>query len=269
MSPSSSLRRRPTEIRRRRLYEDVMERLEARINEGVYAPGSELPSERVLMLEFGVGRPAIREALFALQKMGLLHLSPGERPRVKEPSGDVILQSVRGAVNRFMAQPGGLQQFQRARIFFEIGLAREAALRANADDLAALEAALAENRAALENAPRFEETDVAFHFCLARMARNALFLAMHDAMFDWLYTQRRVTLAVGGQALVALRAHERITKAISDRDPDRAEAEMRAHLEQGHKLYWDVVRQADVSNSQGEALAAALEAAAAEENEAS
>ena len=231
-----------TRIRRRRLYEDIAERLETLINEGVYAPGTELPSERVLMQEFGVGRPAIREALFALQRMGLLHLSAGERPRVQEPARDVIIDSMRGAVNRFMAQPGGLRQFQRARIFFEVGIVRDAARHASAADLESIEAALAENRAALGSPRRFEETDVAFHLTLATTARNSLFLVIHDAMFEWLYSQRTVTLAVAGQALFALQAHEKITKAIATRDADAAEEAMRAHLEHGHKLYWDIIR---------------------------
>ncbi len=232
----------PTRIRRRRLYEDVAEQLEALINEGVYAPGSELPSERTLMQQFGVGRPAIREALFALRKMGLLHLSAGERPRVQEPARDVIIDSMRGALNRFMAQPGGLQQFQRARIFFEVGIVRDAARHGSEDDLARIAAALEDNRAALGLPRRFEETDVAFHFTLATTAHNPLFLVIHEAMFEWLYSQRTVTLAVAGQARLALQAHERITQAIRARDADAAEAAMRAHLEQGHKLYWDIMQ---------------------------
>jgi GntR family transcriptional repressor for pyruvate dehydrogenase complex len=228
-------------IRRRRLYEDVAERLEMLINEGVYPRGSELPSERALMQEFGVGRPAIREALFALQKMGLLHLSPGERPRVQEPARDVIIDSMRGALNRFMTQADGLRQFQRARVFFEVGIVRDAARQATASDLEALSAALAENRAALNSPRRFEETDVAFHLALANTAHNPLFLVIHDAMFEWLYSQRTVTLSVAGQAAVALRAHERITDAILARDPEAAETAMRDHLWQGHKLYWDII----------------------------
>jgi DNA-binding FadR family transcriptional regulator len=229
-------------IRRRRLYEDVAEQLETRINEGVYASGTELPPERALMQEFGVGRPAIREALFALQKMGLLHLSAGERPRVQEPARDVIIDSMRGAVNRFMAQPGGLRQFQRARIFFEVGIVRDAARHAKTADLERIEAALAANRAALGSPRRFEETDVAFHFTLATTSHNSLFLVIHDAMFEWLYSQRTVTLAVAGQAPFALQAHEKITEAILARDADAAEAAMRAHLEHGHKLYWDIIQ---------------------------
>lgn len=232
---------RATGIRRRRLYEDVAERLEMLINEGVYAPGTELPSERALMQEFGVGRPAIREALFALQKMGLLHLSPGERPRVQEPTRDVIIDSIRGALNRFMTQSSGLRHFQRARIFFEVGIVREAACNASATDLEAIATALAENRAALNSPRRFEETDVAFHMALAKTAHNPLFLVLYDAMFEWLYSQRTVTLGIAGQAVIALRAHEQIAAAILARDPDAAEAAMRSHLEQGHQLYWQIM----------------------------
>jgi len=249
---------RTARIRRRRLYQDVVERLERLINEGVYAPGSELPSERALMQEFGVGRPAIREALFALQRMGLLHLSPGERPRVQEPARDVIIDSMRGAVNRFMTLPGGLRQFQRARIFFEVGIVRDAAREASAADLERLRAALEENRAALNSPRRFEETDVAFHLALANTAHNPLFLVIHDAMFEWLYSQRTVTLSVAGQAHVALQAHERINDAIIARDPEAAEAAMRAHLEQGHKLYWDIMEpKAPHAAEPGEGVAAA------------
>lgn len=247
--PSPPLAINPNRIKRRRLYEDVVTRLETLINEGVYAPDSELPSERVLMQQFGVGRPAIREALFALQKMGLLRLRAGERPRVQEPAREVVIESMRGAVNRFMSQPGGLRQFQRARIFFEIGIVREAALHASAKDHEALIAALEENRNALSNARRFEETDVAFHLALATMAHNQLFLVIHDAMFEWLYSQRTVTLGVPGQPGFALRAHEKIAHAIIGRDPDRAEMEMRSHLEHGHKLYWDIMRETGLSHS--------------------
>jgi GntR family transcriptional repressor for pyruvate dehydrogenase complex len=61
-------------VRRRRLYEDVASGLEAMIREGALIAGDALPSERELTVQFGVGRTAVREALFHLQKMGLIEL---------------------------------------------------------------------------------------------------------------------------------------------------------------------------------------------------
>lgn len=50
-------------IQRRKLYQEVLDRLMARITSGEIAPGEPLPSERELMAFYGVGRVAVREAL--------------------------------------------------------------------------------------------------------------------------------------------------------------------------------------------------------------
>ena len=52
-------------IQRRKLYQEVLDRLMERIRTGTILPGAQLPSERELMEEYGVGRPAVREALQA------------------------------------------------------------------------------------------------------------------------------------------------------------------------------------------------------------
>ena len=65
-----------TVLKRSRLFEQIAEIIEQRIRSQQSAPGDELPSERDLMKEFGVGRTAVREALFHLQRMGLVELRP-------------------------------------------------------------------------------------------------------------------------------------------------------------------------------------------------
>ena len=95
-------------IRRRRLYEEVAGRLEAMIQEGQYAPGDQLPSERELMKQFGVGRPAVREALFALQKMGLVAINSGERARVTQPTPKVVFESLAGAARHLLGASDGV-----------------------------------------------------------------------------------------------------------------------------------------------------------------
>ena len=49
-------------IVRRKLSDEVFDRLKAMITGGELTPGDAMPSERDLMERFGVGRPAIREA---------------------------------------------------------------------------------------------------------------------------------------------------------------------------------------------------------------
>jgi DNA-binding FadR family transcriptional regulator len=53
-------------IRRRKLYEEVADHLERMIRDGQYAPSDQLPSERDLMRQFGVGRPAVRARRFSI-----------------------------------------------------------------------------------------------------------------------------------------------------------------------------------------------------------
>lgn len=228
----------PLVIERKKLFEHVAAHLEAQILAGKLRPGDQLPPERDLQLSFGVGRPAIREALISLQKAGLVELSNGARARVKMATADHIFSGMAPAVRQMLSTPEGQQHFQGARLFFEVGLAREAARSAGDDDIAALRAALEENRSAIGEREEFTRTDILFHFELARIARNPIFLALHDQMSEWLTEQRVVTLAASGQEETAFEAHKAIFEAIAARDPDRAEAAMRDHLGQLAATFW-------------------------------
>ena len=227
-----------TTIRRRRLYEDVASGLEAMIREGRLSPGDPLPSERELTVRFGVGRTAVREALFHLQKMGVIELRSGERAKVTRPTPEVVVESLAGAARHMLTEPNGIKQFQSARTFFEIGLARHAAKHANAADLRALAAALDANRQSIGDLASFERTDVAFHYVLAVIPQNPIYTALHSAIAEWLVEQRHVTLAYPGQNQIAFRAHKAIYEAIAAKDADRSERVIKAHLNQVSNAYW-------------------------------
>ena len=223
-------------IKRRKLYEDVADDLERRIERGAFGPDDLLPSERDLMRHYGVGRPAVREALFHLRKMGLLEIRSGERARITKPTPAVVIESLSGSARHMLAAPHGVQNFQNARIFFEAGLARHAAKFATDADIAEFEEALAVNRASIGNLKLFRETDVDFHYVLARIPRNPIFTAIHAALAEWLLEQRQTTLAPGEDTL-AYEAHRAIFEAVAARDTDRAEAAMRNHLEYVARRY--------------------------------
>ncbi len=227
-------------VRQRRLSDDVAEHLERMIREGEVAEADRLPSERELMRQFGVGRPSVREALLHLSRMGLVEVRSGERARVTRPNPQVVIDSLAGAARHMLSAPGGVRDFQGARLFFEVGLARHAAVHATAEDLEALKAALEANRDSLGDLRRFERTDVEFHYVLAVISRNPIFTAIHAALADWLLEQRRTTLARGIDE-DAFEAHEAIYAAIAARDPDGAERAMRDHLEYVAERYTRIV----------------------------
>jgi GntR family transcriptional regulator, sialic acid-inducible nan operon repressor len=227
-------------VRPRKLYEEVADQLERMIRDGEYALRDQLPSERELMRQFGVGRPAIREALFHLRKMGLVEIRSGERARVTQPTPKVVIDALAGTARHMIAAPGGVHDFQAARIFFEVGLARQAARQASDEDIANFRHALEANRQSIGDMKRFERTDVAFHYVLAVIPRNPIFTAIHAALAEWLLEQRRTTLAPG-EDLKAYQAHRSIYEAVLARDPDGAERAMRDHLNHVARRYADVV----------------------------
>lgn len=228
------------QIKPRKLSDEVAHHLEQMIRDGEFAEAGRLPSERELMRHFGVGRPSVREALLHLSKMGLVEVRSGERARVTRPTPQFVIDALAGPARHMLAAPDGVRNFQHARIFFEVGLARNAALNATEEDLEAFEEALEANRQSIGDLKRFERTDVDFHYTLALMTRNPIFTAIHDALAEWLLEQRHTTLAEG-EDVKAYEAHRAIFEAVAARDPDRSERAMRDHLEYVARRYMNLV----------------------------
>ncbi|MFS8087160.1 MAG: transcriptional regulator NanR [Acidobacteriota bacterium] len=225
-------------IRKRKLYEEIVERLEASMLEGSLAPGEQLPSERELMTTFQVGRTAVREALFALNRMGLLSLQNGERAIVTKPTASALLDELSPSIRHMLQATDGIRHFQGARTLFEVALVRHAAEHATAGDITQLAAALERNKQALGDMNQFIETDVDFHFVLGEIARNPIFTSLHSAIAGWLKEQRATSAHQPSSPEHAFRAHARIYKAVAERNADGAERAMRHHLEEVSRFYW-------------------------------
>lgn len=225
-------------IPRRKLSQEVLERLLARIRSGEFQPGDHLPSERSLMESYGVGRPAVREALQRLERDGIVTISHGERARVAVPSvGRLITQAAEGASHLLRLEPDSLEHLKDARLLLELGLVRRAAERADAQGVALLRRCLEEHVHALQNLPEFLPKDMAFHRQIAAMTGNPIFPALVEAMFGWLGEYYRQLVRVRGAENLTIAEHRRIFEAIAARDPDAAEAAMREHLTRANELY--------------------------------
>jgi GntR family transcriptional regulator, sialic acid-inducible nan operon repressor len=229
-------------IRRRKLYEEVVVRIEEMIHEGRFAPGDQLPSEKDLMDELGVGRSTVREALLSLRRMGLVTVRSGERARVTTPTPVALVNELSGAARLLLAQEGGMERFQEARALFEVGLARLAAERATDEDIARLASALDANREAIGDYAAFGRTDVAFHNVIASVPGNPIFTSMQSAVSEWLTEQRTISGRSPYAFTAALSAHTRIFDAIAARDPARAQVEMQLHLDEVAKFYWQALK---------------------------
>jgi DNA-binding FadR family transcriptional regulator len=225
-------------IIRRKLSDEVLERLLRLISEGNLKPGDAMPSERELMERFGVGRPAIREAMQSLANMGLVSISHGERARVQELTAQSIIRQVDQSAHIMLQRSSGsLDHLKQARLFFERGMVREATMNARPDDVDELKAIVAEQRTLLGKAEEFMAADMRFHTKIAGLSGNPIFVSVSEAMLGWLKAYHTELLLWSGKENFTLAEHTEIVDAIARADADAAEAAMVKHLERSSGLY--------------------------------
>ena len=134
-------------------------------------------------------------------------------------------------------QPHNLAHLQQARVFLEPGLARIAAERASADDVARLRLRLAEHRAAMADLAQFLHRDMVFHREIALISGNPIFPAIVEALFGWAGEHRPAIVRAPGAEELTLAEHGRIVQAIADHAPEAAAQAMQDHLTRADAMY--------------------------------
>lgn len=229
-------------VQKRKLYEEVLDRIMSAISTSEFPPGSQLPSEKELMGMIGVGRPAIREAMQALQQMGLIRISHGERARVINPTPDVIVAQISSAMIMMLATNSrGLDELKEIRLLLEGGLVRIATQRASAHDLDRLVDSLRELKEARGDSARFVAADMRFHGLIAEMSGNSMIAAVSKGMLDWLSRFKRDLVSVKGGERLTIEEHERILKAIMNGDAEAAGKAMEDHVGRASELYTQLI----------------------------
>lgn len=225
-------------IERRRLYQEVMDRIIRMIEDERLLPGDQLPPERDLSDRYAVGRPAVREALQNMARMGLLRLVQGERARVAAPTFANLLSTMSITTSGILrSSEKGLEELKEARLLFEITMVRLAIARATEADVDALSARLDEHRASLPDVARFLHCDMRFHREIARITGNSIFPSLSEALMGWLAEFYRDLVRLPGTEQLTLQEHAAILAAIRARDADAAERAMRDHLTRANELY--------------------------------
>ena len=225
-------------ITRRKLSHEVVERLLKQIQSGGLTPGSQLPSERELMDLYGVGRPAVREAMQALENMGLIDITHGERARVNSlEARDMFLQFDLTARHLLSTSPQTLEHLKEARLLFEVGMVKIAAQRATKKHIQRLEQSVAELEKSPRKSPRFVAADMNFHVILASVSGNPICMAVSEAMLQWLGEFHRELVHVPGAENVTISEHRRILECVANHDVEGAVRAMTDHLTRVSQLY--------------------------------
>lgn len=161
------------------IYEQVSEKIRAEIRSGRFMPDTRLPSERELAALFKVGRPAVREAIGALQNEGLVVTRRNSGTYVVADAPDILAQGLVPVA----AQDTPLQaDFSPSatldvRLILEPAIARRAAANKKRDKLAEHYLAQMETLTDVsdpEQRTLWNNSDRLFHKQLAEMTGDVL-----------------------------------------------------------------------------------------------
>jgi GntR family transcriptional regulator, sialic acid-inducible nan operon repressor len=170
--------------------------------------------------------------------MGAVEISQGERARVLQLTPYSLMKQVDQSAQMMLSlSSDSLEHLKSARIFFERGMVREAALKAKDGDLMVLRNTLEDQRKAVGDADRFMAADMRFHTQIAAISNNPIFTAVSGAMLGWLKVYHSELLRWTGKEKYTLAEHEEIISHLAANDPEAAEAAMVKHLERSRALY--------------------------------
>lgn len=217
----------------RRLYRQIADQIRGLIGDGEFAPGARLPAERDLARQLRVSRPSLREALIALEIEGLLDVRVGSGIYVTRPDG-----RARGAAP---ADASGPFEVIRARRLIEGECAALAARHASPAQLRAIRRAHANMQKEARKNHNPLHADRAFHVRIAEAAGNSALELVVQTLWDQrvgpFYRALETKLEYPAMALETLREHAAVLAAIAARNPARARAAMRRHMDLTSRRY--------------------------------
>jgi len=229
-----------TPVRRRRLYEDVVQQLQTLISSGRLEPGDQLPSERALADQLAVSRTSVREGLRILEARGMIEARPGQGLFVRGRRTEEVVSIL---ASYLMKERETFLEVLDVREALERKAAERAALLATDKDLEALKAALVAMQEEVLEGRVALDSDTDFHRALGVASRNEVLSHMLDTVLGLMVQRRREIFSRSYGGVLTLYQHANIYRAIKNRDPDLAAALISTHLQElgvsAHR--WDAV----------------------------
>jgi DNA-binding FadR family transcriptional regulator len=215
----------------RGVHGQTVEVLAQRILTGQLSEGATLDIT-ALQTEFAVSLTVLREALRVLAAKGMVDARP-KRGTFVRPRADWSLLD--GDVLRWQfarqVRPSLFEDLHELRSIVEPGAASLAAARATDDDLAALDAALADMAAAGADPAAAVAADLAFHRALLAATHNELLLRMEILIETGLAERDRMVHGAGGPR-DPVPSHRAVVEAIRRHNPAQAAKAMGKLLDQ-------------------------------------
>jgi GntR family transcriptional regulator, transcriptional repressor for pyruvate dehydrogenase complex len=215
-------------IKSTRIYQEIVRQVKGMIAEGRLKSGDQLPPERDLAEKFVVSRTSVREALRALESLGLVEIRPGEGTFVREVSVESLIEPLALVM---LSQREALGELFEARQLIEPALAALAARRATPEDVQEMERILEAQAKEVAAGRTGLEQDAQFHSAIGAAAHNRAITRIAHAVMDLLRQSREDSLNTPGRPDRSHNDHRRLLAAIRGRDENAARQAMIDHLE--------------------------------------
>ncbi|MCD8139246.1 MAG: FadR family transcriptional regulator [Planctomycetaceae bacterium] len=224
MTPQPKMTMDPLK-KKTRLYEDIVELFKKKIEDGDLRAGDRLPTERELVEQLGVSRTSVREALRAMELVGLIESKVGEGTFIKSSGIDEAILRVTGGVQ----DERRVLEMYEVRVLLEPYAARVAARKRSQAQLRDMRLAIESMRDEITKGERGQRGDIRFHGSIAEAAGNSILIGILGAFAEALGSSIAVANAhVHAADIIA--EHQRMFDAIEERDETEAERLMHAHI---------------------------------------
>jgi GntR family transcriptional repressor for pyruvate dehydrogenase complex len=218
-------------IKNTKVYEQVIDQIKDMIVSGNLKRGDKLPSERELVEQLQVSRTSIREALRALQIIGLVECKQGEGNFIKESFENSLFEPLS---IMFMLQESSPEEILELRKVIEIETTALAAKRIDSGELEHMKSLIMQFKNNKDDSNGVK-IDKEFHYLIAQATKNLLILnilnAVSSLIDSFIKDARKKILAVENNRELLLQQHEDIYNALQEHNPKDAAMYMRKHLE--------------------------------------
>jgi DNA-binding FadR family transcriptional regulator len=218
-------------VKTKKVYMKIVEQVQDLIKDGKLKPGDKLPPEHILAEKFGTSRPSVREALSALEILGVIESRGGKGNFIKDNLNSPLYE------RRFKELEEEESPFEllEVRKVVETEIAGLAAEKATSEDIREIEEALDKMKNALDDTPRVMEFDREFHIAIAKAAHNSILFQMMNYLADGLKESLWVNIkekswALPGHPQKYLEEHTKLLEAIKKGDKKAARRTMYSHL---------------------------------------
>jgi GntR family transcriptional repressor for pyruvate dehydrogenase complex len=205
----------------------VTRRLLDLFSSGAIAAGDRLPAERQLAAQLGVGRSAVREALAALELLGIVSVRPGSGTYLKGSVSELLPQTLSWGL--WLGEPKTVELIE-VRELLEVQVARLAADQATDEQRAAIRGTLDTMREHREDFAVFVEADMRFHQVIAEAAGNSLLTDLLTTVRSLIRVWVERAVSDVEHTNLTLREHTAIAEAIDVRDANAAVVAMEQHM---------------------------------------